>query len=116
MLRLDRAGRFSLAPNQRFGRLRRRIHGASAQNHRRNFGPVKAGKPDQIHGVRPPPLPDKNVEQLPAIAADDCLNLAMQSAVGPAGNLCAVLTLRAYEKIRFAHAIGIQFRREKLKP
>jgi len=103
MLRFDGTSRLELPPDQRarlgaFG-----IHRAVAQNHRRDFRPIKTGKLYQIHRVRSPALPREHVEQFPAVAAHDRLNLAMHAAVRAARNFRTVVALRTFENVSPAH-------------
>jgi hypothetical protein len=74
------------------------------QNHRWNFRSRERGK---IPGKFPVPHhathPRKNVEQFPALAADDGLHVAIQTAVRAAGNSGAILALCALIEKRLAH-------------
>jgi len=115
MFGFDRAEQFRFPPNQRSKRFLRRIKSAFTQDNRRNIRPVKARKLDPVNRVRPPSLPDKHIIQLAAIATDDRLNLAMPAAVRTAGNFRAVMALRTFEEVRFAHAIVILLRVNKFK-
>ena len=108
MRSLHRTGRFAIAPDQLRRRFARRINGAVTQNHRWNFRPVKAGEFYDLKRPGPPPLPRERVKQLPAVAADDGLNLTMQATVHTAGNFHAVLALRTLEEIGLAHRHEIQ--------
>ena len=76
---------------------------------------VEPTKLDQIHLVRPPPLTRKHVIQFATIAADHRLDDTMPAAVRAAGNFGAVLALRTFKQVGFAHAFQILPRGEKLK-
>jgi hypothetical protein len=76
------------------------------ENHRRNFLPGERGKiPREFRAPRRAAHTRKNVEQFPALAADDRLHLAIQPAVRAAGNAGAILALRTFKKKRLAHGL-----------
>lgn len=105
---IDWTGRFGLAPDQRRRLLGGGIYRAVDQNGGRNFRPVKSGEADDVLGVGPPALPFEDVVQLAAIAADHRLDFTMQTAIGAAGDVCAVLALRTFKEVRIAHLLEIQ--------
>ncbi len=108
VLGLHRAGQsFAVIPDERRERFRRRVQGALPQNDGRDFGPVKPGEFDQLRRIRPAALPDKHIVQFPAIPADDRLDDAMQAAIGSARDFGAVLAVRTFKDIGFAHGLEI---------
>jgi len=116
VVRFHRAGQFVVAPDQWRGRFRRRVHGAFTQNHRRQIGLVEAGKFNLIQGVLAPPLSREHIVQLPAITADDGLNFAMHAAIRATRDFYAVLALRTFEEVRFAHELEILNHAGDFKP
>jgi hypothetical protein len=78
------------------------------ENHRRNFLSGERGKIScEFRAPRPAAHARENVEQLPALAADDRLHVAIQPAVRAAGNVGAKLALRTFKKKRLAHGSRI---------
>jgi hypothetical protein len=78
------------------------------KNHRRNFLSGECGKiPRKFRAPRRASYARKYVEQLPALAADDRLHVAIQPAVRAAGNVGAILALRTFKEKRLAHGSRI---------
>ena len=116
VFRFHRAGRFHVTPDQGRQRLGRGRYRTLAENRRRNLRPIKAGKADEIPRIGPAPLPGEDIIQLPAIAADDRLNLAVQAGVRPTRNPGLVLALGTFKEIGLAHTSQIQPPAGKFKP
>ena len=108
MFGIHRAGHCQLAPHERRRRFGGRIQGAFAQDNGRDVRPLKTGEARRLAGPVAPALPERKVVELPALAADHRLDFAMQAFVCTAGDPYAVLTLRTFEEIRFAHVSEIQ--------
>jgi len=106
MFWVHRTGQRQVAPDQLRRRFRGGIHGAFAEDGRRDFRPVKSGESHQVNRIHPPALAREDIIQLPAIVANHGLNLTMPAAVRAAGNFHAVLAQRTFEEIRFAHRWG----------
>jgi hypothetical protein len=106
MFRHRRTGQFHLLPFKlaRFSGLRSKQ--TFAQNHRRNLRPHERGKfPGKFLAPHHLAHAGKNVEQFPALTAEDGLHIAIQTAVRAAGKPGAILALRAVKMKRLAHAI-----------
>ena len=115
MLGICRASHFHIVPHERCQRFGGWRHGTLAKNHRRNIRPLETWEPDDLRGIAATPLLERDVVELPALVADHRLDFAMQASVCTAGDLNAVLTLRTFEEVRFAHMFEIQWSRSNDK-
>jgi len=104
MFRRHRTGQFHFLPFKpaRCGMFRGEQ--TVPQNHRWNFRQHEGGKfprkfPVPGHATHP----RKNVEQFPALATEDGLHVAIQTAVRPAGNVGVILALRTVKMKGPAH-------------
>jgi hypothetical protein len=112
-----RTGQFYFLPFKlaRFGGLRSKQ--TVAQNHRRNLRPRERGKfPGKFLAPHHPAHAGKNIEQFPALAAEDGLHVAIQAAIRAAGKAGAILALRAVKMKRLAHAIKSRQNWKNFKP
>jgi hypothetical protein len=96
MFRCRRTGQFYFLPFKpaRFGVFSGKQ--TVAQNHRRNFRARDRGKiSDKFLAPSHATHTRKNVEQFPAVAAENGLHVAIQTAVRATGKIGAILALRA---------------------
>jgi len=110
----DRAGRLHFLPFKPARRGRFGDEQTVPQNHRRNFRARERGKfAGQFFAPNHAAHSRKNIEQFPAFAAGNRLDVAINSFVRAAGNICAIPAMRALVMISLTHSSSLAGSKKK---